>query len=217
MKDNKITHNLKNHIRKNLFIYILTFLFLCIGIVIGMYAVKYMGRVEKDNLVGWFINYSKDTAVNSIDKKQILLTTIKNNISIIIVIWFLGLTMLGTPLILIINLIKGFTIGFTSSFVINGLGSKGILLNLLVVFPQNIIYIPCIIICSVLAIEFSLVLLRTNSTQVLNRKNMLLEATTYSTVFIFVIGFMFIGFFIEGYITPSMLKLIVGNLGSALT
>jgi stage II sporulation protein M len=175
-----------------------------------------MGKVEKDNLVGWFINYSKDMVADSIDKKYILLKAIKNNISIILMIWFLGLTMLGTPIILVVNLIKGFTIGFTSSLVIKGLGTKGILLNLLVVFPQNIIYIPCIIICSVLAIEFSLILLRTNSTQILNRKNMLLQATTYSTIFIFLMGFMFIGFLIEGYITPSMLKLIVHNLGSTL-
>lgn len=213
MKNSKINISLKEHIRKNIFLYILTFLFLCIGIVIGMYTVKYMGQVEKDNLISWIVNFSKDMAINSSEKNYIFIKAVKNNIPMIILLWFLGLTMLGTPLILIIDLIKGFTIGFTSSLVINGLGSKGILINFLVLFPQNILYIPCIILSSVLAIEFSLSLL--NSTRVLNKKNILLQATTYTTLFVIILAFMFIGFFIEGYITPNILKLIVNSIGSA--
>ena len=216
MKDSKVIDNVKSHIKSNLFLYIMTFLFLSIGIVIGIYTIKYMGQAEKDNLIGGLINYSQDMVINSVDKKHILFKAIKNNLSIILIIWFLGLTMLGTPLILIINLIKGFTIGFTSSLVINGLGSKGILLNLLVVFPQNIIYIPCIIVSSVLAIEFSLALVRNNSIKLLNKKSVVIQLTTYSTLFILLIGFMFLGFIIEGYMAPSMLKLIVNSLGSAL-
>ncbi|MCS4476833.1 hypothetical protein JQ032_18355 [Clostridium botulinum] len=33
--------------------------------------------------------------------------------------------MIGIPVILIIDVIKGFTIGFTTSFIVNGLGMKG--------------------------------------------------------------------------------------------
>lgn len=216
MKNSKVIDNIKNHIKDNIFFYIIAFLFLCIGIVIGIYTVKYMGKAEKNNLIDGLIRYSNDMIINSIDKKHILVRAIKNNLSIILIIWFLGLTMLGTPLILIVNLIKGFTIGFTSSLVINGLGSKGILLNLLVVFPQNIIYIPCIMICSVLAIEFSLTLLRNNSAKISSKRNVLLQLTTYSTLFIFIIIFMFLGFILEVYMSPSMLKLIVHNLGSVL-
>ncbi|KEH98181.1 stage II sporulation protein M, partial [Clostridium botulinum] len=130
--------------------------------------------------------------------------------------WFLGLTMLGTPIIFITDLIKGFTIGFTSSLVINGLGAKGILLNLLILFPQNIIYIPAIIILSVIASEFSLRILKNGSHMIMDKSNNWVQIVTYSTTFLLVSAFMFVGFVIEGYISPNMVKIIVSNIGSIL-
>ncbi|MGY0375240.1 stage II sporulation protein M [Clostridium sp. JNZ J1-5] len=217
MKNIKIFQGFTEHMHKNLILYMITLLFLCIGIVIGIYTVKYMGDVEKGELVNYLVDYSKSIDPNSLNKKYVFLQAAKNNISIILIIWFLGLTMLGTPFILVADLIKGFTIGFTSGLVINGLGTKGILLNLLVVFPQNIIYIPCIIISSVFAMEFSLMLLRSNPINPVAKGNNLFQVATYSTLFLFVVGFMFIGFILEGYLTPNIIKLLLHNLGSTLS
>lgn len=153
MKSKMVFGNLKDHIHKNLMLYMLTLLFLCIGIVIGMYTVKYMDKTDKNNLVEFLVTVTKKINPKNIDNKYVFLQAVKNNMMFILAIWFLGLTMLGTPIIFLTDLIKGFTIGFTSSLVINGLGAKGILLNLFIIFPQNIIYIPTIIILSVIACE----------------------------------------------------------------
>ncbi len=101
-----------------------------------------MGSFEKGDLLSYVESFSKSISSNGIDSKSILFEAIKNNITLIIAIWFLGLTMIGIPVILIIDVIKGFTIGFTTSFIVNGLGMKGIWMSLLGVLPQNLIYIP---------------------------------------------------------------------------
>ncbi len=140
--------------------------------------------------------------------------TLKINVPMLVAIWFLGLTMIGIPVILIIDVLKGFTIGFASSFIIGEMGMKGIWFDLLGIFPQNIIYIPCIIFSSVLAMEFSLTMFRDRSNNQW-KSHILLKLTSYSITFVFVIGIMCIGFILEVYLTPNMVKLIVMN-GTAL-
>lgn len=213
MKNHLLSHKLIEHFRKNLVLYLITLLFLCIGIVIGVYSVKYMGSIERNNLISYIRSVYENINIDEINRKYIFIEAIKNNIIIILAIWFLGLTMLGLPFILIVDLLKGFTIGFTSSLVINGLGSAGILINLFLIFPQNIIYIPCIIIASVFAMDFSINLLKNNSMKIMNKNSNLTQIVSYSTLFLCITMIMFIGFIIEGYATPNIMKLISLNGG----
>lgn len=212
MGNSKVTHKLLEHINKNLIVYLVTILFLCIGIVIGIYSVKYMGDVERNQLISYLNGSFQNITLLEGNNKYVLFEAIKNNLFTVLVIWFLGLSMLGIPLILVIDLFKGFTIGFTSSIVINGLGSKGILINLLTIFPQNIIYIFCIIISSVISMEFSFTLLKSNSLKSINNTNTnLAQIVSYSILFMFIIVVMFIGILLEVYVLPDILNLVSYN------
>ena len=123
--------------------------------------------------------------------------------------------MIGIPTILVIDVIKGFTIGFTISFIINQLGIKGIWISLAGVMPQNIIYIPCIIISSVLAMEFSLMIFRDKS-RTQWKSHILVSITSYSIYFLIVSMVMCIGFFMEAYLTPNMVKLVAASFRGML-
>ena len=140
--------------------------------------------------------------------KAIFTDVLKNNASLIFAIWFLGLTMVGIPVILIIDVIKGFTLGFSISFVINGIGTKGLAVVLIGILPQNVIYIPCVLVASVVAMEFSLNILRDRVNK--QRINSIwIKITSYSFVFIIISIFMCTGFLFESYITPSLVRLIL--------
>lgn len=213
MKDSKIFYRLIEHVQNNIILYIISILFLCIGIVIGIYSVKYMDSSEKVNIVSYIASFPETISPAQVNQKNIFMEAFKSNGAFILAIWFLGLTMLGTPIILIIDLLKGFTLGFTSSIVINGLGTKGILMDLLVILPQNIIYIPCMIISSAIAIEFSLGLFNNNSISINKKNGNLINIAAYSTLFLFILFFMIIGFIYEGYISPKLLSFITYNGG----
>lgn len=210
--ENKFLANINRHIQENFWLYIISLLCICTGIVLGIYSVKYMGTFEKGDLLSYMENFKNSISSNGVDSKSILFETIKNNITLIIGIWFLGLTMIGIPVILILDVIKGFTIGFTTSFIVNGLGIKGIWMSLLGVVPQNLIYVPCIIFASVLAMEFSIHILRDKNNKGF-QNGVWIKVTSYSFSFLFVTIIMFVGFLMESYITPNMIKLVVERMG----
>jgi len=213
MSENKVLGIINKHVQSNFWLYVVSLLCVCTGIVLGIYSVRYMGDFEKSDLLSYLNNFSTTVNSSGVNYKNILVETIKNNITILLAVWFLGLTMIGIPVILIIDVIKGFTIGFTISFVINGMGIDGMWFSLLGVLPQNIIYIPCIIFASVLAMEFSLTILRDRTNRQW-KSNIWVRVTSYSLSFLLVIVVMFLGFLMETYITPNMVKIIIAGMGS---
>lgn len=215
MIKNKMINAIVEHIHENFWLYIITLLCTCIGIVLGIYTVGYMDASDKNELIKVINDFTLNISAYDIDHKAIFLESLKNNIPLIAAIWFLGLTMVGIPVILIADVLKGFTIGFAVSFMINSLGFKGIWVSILGIMPQNFIYIPCIIISSVLALEYSLMLIKNKGTKVYFSKNTM-NAGIYSIAFLFIIVVMSVGFLIEIYITPGLMKIIVASLGSDL-
>ncbi|MFL0196908.1 stage II sporulation protein M [Clostridium sp. WILCCON 0269] len=210
MLENRASNLINSHIKNNFWLYIISLLCFFTGIVIGIYSVRYMGGFEKSDLLSYLKDFTKTVNSGSINYKSIFLETLKNNVPMILAVWFLGLTMIGIPVILIIDIIKGFTIGFTMSFVISGMGVQGMWFSLLGVLPQNIIYIPCIIFSSVLAMEFSLMLFRDRA-RVQWKSHILVRFTSYSMSFLLICVVMLIGFFMETYLTPNMIKLIASS------
>lgn len=200
-------NNLNRHFQDNLWLYIVTVLCMCVGIVLGIYSVKYMGDFQKNDLTNYLMSFSQNFSADNLQYKLILIEALKNNLPIILIVWFLGLTIVGIPIILFIDVLKGFTLGFTMSIIIKSMGIKGIWFDILGVIPQNIVYVPCIIISSVIAMQFSLIILRNNSG--LNWKSSFISrAISYSGVFFTIFIVMSVGFLLESYITPNMLKLI---------
>lgn len=213
MLHNKFIDALNDHVQNNFWLYVISLLCICTGIVLGIYSVRYMGGFEKSDLVNYIKSFSSAIGSGNIDYKQIFIQTIKNNIPVLIIVWFLGLTMIGVPIILIIDILKGFTIGFTISFIINGMGIRGVWVSLLGVLPQNIIYIPCIIFISVLAMEFSLNMLKDKGGKSWT-SNIWLKITSYSVSFALVMIVMVVGFTMESYLIPQILKVVIAGVGS---
>jgi stage II sporulation protein M len=215
MINNKLINSMNKHIHDNFWLYIITLLFTCTGIVLGIYAVKYLDIADKNEMMTFLSTFTSNVSAYDINHKAIFLESIKNNIPLIVGIWFLGLTIVGIPVILIIDVVKGFTVGFSISFMINSLGLKGIWVSLLGILPQNIIYIPCVIVSSVLAIEYSLLLIKSKGIRKY-ADNRIGSAGIYSIIFMLVILFMSIGFLIDIYITPGLMKVILARLGSGV-
>lgn len=204
--------SLMQHIKDNYHLYIFTIASLTIGMLIGIYVVKYMDNLKKTDLAGYLKSFTQTLNVNSIDYQAIFMEAVKNNIPLIILIAILGVTFIGVPIILFIDVIKGFTIGFTISFMINSMGYKGIGVVLAGIVPQNIIYIPCFVLSSVIALSISLDILKRKINKRINlNKNYSVGSYILSNVFIILL--MFIGFTIEAFLTPNLIKLIVINNG----
>jgi stage II sporulation protein M len=213
MSSNTLISNINKHIQDNFWLYIISILCVFTGIILGIYSVKYMGEIEQNDLVNYLMNFVDPSNTSGISYKLIFFQSLKNNLPVIIFLWFLGLTIVGLPIIIIIDLLKGFTVGFTFSFMISGIGKNGIGIAVLGVLPQNLIYIPCIILASVVSMEFSIMLLKDKFNKQWT-SSISSRIIYYSVIFIVLIAFLFIGIIIESYIAPYFIKNLINNLGS---
>jgi stage II sporulation protein M len=75
-------------------------------------------------------------------------------------IWLLGLSVIGIPLVLVLNFLKGMLIGFTVALLIQQMAWKGVYFFLASTALQNAIVVPALMIASVSASRFAYFIVR---------------------------------------------------------
>lgn len=211
MKKIKFNINMAKHISDNFWFYIISLMAISTGVVLSMYVVKYMGSSNKEAVIKYFESFTYNFNKETFNSAQIFREAIKNNIFYIIFIWLLGITAIGIPFILILDFIKGFTLGFSLGFIMLGLKTQGIWVGLLGIMPQNILFIPCILLGSVIAIRFSADRLKNK----LNRRmveNYGTKFYNYTIAYVFIMFIMIIGFLYQAYISPPIIKALIARL-----
>lgn len=196
--------------KENKFFYLMVFIFFCVGIALGTYIVKYMNANDVNDLTSYFSTFTESIVKESVNTKLLLLNVLKKNLILITIIIALSFTIFGTPAILLVDLVKGFTLGYTFSFLISTFEGKGLWLALASIIPQNIIYIPCFIALSIIGIEFSSTKLKEKffnkgKVNTIVERELILKIGVFACVFI-------IGTFIEAYICPNIIKFVVTNV-----
>ncbi len=74
----------------------------------------------------------------------------------ILLIWLLGVTVVGMPFVLALDFLKGVLIGFSVGGLIQAYGWDGLLFALATIAPPNLIIIPALVLASVSAARFSI-------------------------------------------------------------
>ena len=193
LKENKIT-----------FLWVL--LFFLVGIVLGSYTVYYMSDFNRVEITTYFNNFLEFLGGNSVSYTSILVDSIKSILPMVAIIVLLGYTAVGTPIILMMDLAKGYVIGFTFSLIVSMLGSKGIMLVLSGLMLQNLIFIPIIMLISVLAIRHSVTKLKMG----VSRDRVKLDVSRAYLNFQGLLSLIIIsGILIETYISPNLIRLVI--------
>lgn len=195
----------QKHIRLHIPIYLIVILSIAIGIIIGTYTTKALPDLQKEELVNYLEGFFQILQSQEIDNHQLLFQSIINNLKLLLTIWLLGLTIFGTPIILVLLGFRGFILGFTIGFVIDKFAFNGILFIILSILPHNLFYIPGLVGIGVMAISFSLFLLRSKikKERIYNRKR---QIWTYTVVIVLVSTFLLLGSLVEAYVTPIFMK-----------
>ncbi|KXA11837.1 stage II sporulation protein M [Clostridium perfringens] len=195
LKENKIT-----------FLWVL--LFFLVGIVLGSYTVYYMSDFNRVEITTYFNNFLEFLGGNSVAYTSILVDSIKSILPMVVIIVLLGYTAVGTPIILMMDLAKGYVIGFTFSLIVSMLGSKGIMLVLSGLMLQNLIFIPIIMLISVLAIRHSVTKLKMG----VSRDRVRLDVSRAYLNFQGLLSLIIIsGILIETYISPNLIRLVISR------
>lgn len=195
------------HIEGNLLTYFFTILFFMIGISSGAFMSKALTEGENKELILYLNNFFRIVDSKTIDHFSVLKQSLLNNFQTGILIWVLGVTVIGIPLILLLVGLRGFIIGFTVGVFIKQMGFKGMIFSLVSILPQNILIVPSTIFIGVLGISFSLMLIKSRTRK--NRQhNVLNQFLLYSTIIAMVHIVIAIGCLIEAYISPLFIKFL---------
>lgn len=194
-------------IDENRIIFLWVLLFFLIGIVLGSCTVYYMNDFNKVEIGTYFNEFLSFLSGNKVSYMKVLLSSALNILPIILLIVLLGYTLIGSPIILFIDLVKGYILGFTFALLASILGGKGVILLFLGIMIQEIIFIPCLIIISTVAVKSSILKIKDGINRDKSRnerinKNYMRIQGIFSAI-------LFIGIFIETYISPNLIKLVI--------
>ena len=118
-KTSRITEVIKSHIAENLKAYIIVSIILLIGITLGVIFVNNMSEAQTQDIQTYiqsFIGALKDG--KSVNSGELLKKSLGNNLLLVFLMWFVGSTVIGIPVVLGIVAFRGFCLGYTISAVI---------------------------------------------------------------------------------------------------
>ena len=150
MKDNKksiIKNVIVEHVLNNKKEYIIISFMFVLGIFLGVFFINNIDESRCSEITQYFSS-SIDTLKqsNDIQLMEVLKSSIVKNIVLAIILWFLGTTIIGIPIVLGIIAYRGFCLGYTISASILTLGSvKGISFMLAALVLHNILFIPAVV------------------------------------------------------------------------
>lgn len=168
---------------------------------------KALTDFQNKELIVYLKNFFSIVDSKAINNLAILKQSLLNNFQTGIIIWILGVTVIGIPLILLIIGLRGFIIGFTVGFFVKQMGFKGVIFSLVSILPQNILIVPCTVFIGVLGISFSLMLIK-NKTRKNTRYSIVNQFFLYSTIIAMIHIIIVVGCLIEAYISPFFIKYI---------
>ena len=155
-----IRNQITNHFKEHATIYVFMLILFLTGVIFGAIIVNSMNFNQKQDIFFYLERYiSQIIAEELIGNQTILMDSFLLHIKSLLLLFLLGLTVIGLPLVWILIFMKGLAIGFSVGFIVNQLGIKGLILASLSIAPQNLLIIPIYIIAGSLSMIFSLTLI----------------------------------------------------------
>lgn len=198
------------HLKDHISFYTFTMVLVFIGIFFGAIIVNSLGIDQKNDLY-LYLNrfFGQVSDEHLLNTKDLFNQSFTHYIKYLGLLWILGLSVIGLPIILILLFLKGVVIGFTVGFLVSQMGFKGLLLSLVSVLPQNLILVPTFIVVGVASLSFSLRLIRMH----LNRTEPFFPLLArYSLFMLLIVVLLVIPSSIEAYISPYLMKTVSGWL-----
>jgi stage II sporulation protein M len=147
--------------RDNLPLYLFISVLFVMGVIFGSLLVNALSPGQKEELarhVNSFIQLVSQGG--ELAQPSTIWDSYSLHIKWIALIWVLGLSIIGLPLIFVLDFLKGVLLGFSVGYLVGQLSWKGLLLAFVSVAPQNLIVVPALVLCSAGACSFSLYVIK---------------------------------------------------------
>lgn len=203
-----LEHSLMLHFQSQKSIYIFVTTLFLMGVIFGAVLVNSLDPSQKEGLLhylGYFFQGLKEE--NIAEPKVAFQHSFGDHLKTIGLMWILGLSVIGMPVLLILLFLKGLVIGFTVGFLFSKLSWQGLWFAFVSIVPQNLLIIPAMIILTAAGIRFSITLIKN---RLIHHRGVIyphfvsfsLLVTCMAVVMLFSSAF-------EAYVSPVMMKEVV--------
>ena len=149
-------------LQKNLPFYGIILFILCLGITVGSLAAFNMKAEQTVAIQELLESFLKQINTLTFSSVELIQLSVFNDILLIAIIYLLGLTVIGMPIMLTLIFSRGFILGFTVSFLLKEKAFHGIILASAAILPQNLLYLPALVASGATALSFTMVLFKRN-------------------------------------------------------
>lgn len=138
---------------KKLFILVFTITLLCF--IVGILLISILSKSNKELIINSLNNFYTSLKENKISSTNLLYKTMTSNLILNIIIWILGISIIGIPIVIFILGFKSLSLGFTISSLIYTYKLNGLLKAIIYLIP-NIINIFIVFVLVYYSISFSI-------------------------------------------------------------
>jgi stage II sporulation protein M len=211
MKKNMYQNAAAIHFREHSSIYLFIIVLFLMGVIFGAVVVNSLSFSQKEDLFYYLSQFFGQVSDGKVaEANDLFMQSFFHNSKFIGLIWVLGISIIGLPVILILLFIKGMVVGFTVGFLVNQMGWDGFILSFVSVLPQNLIIIPIFIITATMAVTFSLKMIRRQFLKKISEPFMPLFGR-YVLAFFAAVVLISAAAGIEAYISPTLMKAVVSS------
>ncbi len=182
------------------------------GVIFGAIVVNSMSFSQKEDLFYYISQFFGQVSEGkSAENNDLFLQSFFHNSKFIGLMWVLGISIIGLPVILILLFLKGMVVGFTVGFLVSQMGWNGFMLALVSIMPQNLIIIPVFIIMAALSVIFSMRMIKR---QFMKKYAQPILPFFKRYIFAFIAAVIFISAAsgIEAYLSPWLMKSIMHSI-----
>ena len=205
-RTDRIISIVKEHIYKNIKQYAIVSIFFLIGIIAGVIFTNHAKLETKEQIGSYITTFIECLKTDyQIDSINLLKNVIANHIISAFLLWFMGCTIIGIPIVYGLVAYRGFSLGYTISSVIFTLGmGKGILFSLISLLMQNLLIIPCILALAVSGMKLYQTMVKDK-----RKENVKIEMLRHTIFSLFILFILIISSIVEVYGSNNILSLCI--------
>ena len=194
------------HVNKNLFVFLLVIVI--VGIVSGSLFSAIISTDDKQLVSDYLNSFFNNAEANKLNYDTSIINTLILTIGFALVMWILGISIIGFFIVIFMLFMKAFILGFSISSIIMSFKLKGILLALGYAFPHHIINILVFILLTAYALIVYFKLIKSiTSKKPLDFKTIF---NRYVTVLVVSAILLTLTSLYEVYVVPKVVSFLMG-------
>lgn len=207
-KPSALSHSFQEYMKSQGSLIIFVTVLFMMGVIFGAVLVNLLDPSQKEgllNYLGFFFQGLSEDAIA--DSKVAFQHSLGDHLKTIGLMWILGLSVIGIPILLVLLFLKGLVIGFTVGFLVHQMSWQGLWFAFVAVVPQNLLIIPAMIIITISGIRFSISLFKNRLIH--HRGAIYPHFVSFSLLVTGMAVVMLFSSVFEAYVSPVLMKEVI--------